>query len=273
MADRPATTAEDAPAGRRLSGQTAVVTGAGGGIGAAVARRLAAEGAKVVCADLEERAGLAVARTVGGLFVHTDTADPAMVEALFDQAYETCGSVDVAFHDAGPVDGYGAQQAHLTAVHRCCLAALPYMRRHGRGSIINAVRGAGWAEQETGQVAYAALRGGVLELSRELGLRFGPEGIRVNVLTFGPVDGPAPRGPAARDRRAAADPLEPVPPGPIAPDPIAPGSTPLGRLAAPAEIAAAVAFLAGDDASFVTASELVVDGGISGDRSTGRRVS
>ncbi|WP_329499739.1 SDR family oxidoreductase [Kitasatospora herbaricolor] len=248
----------DTPVCRRLVGRTAVVTGAGGDVGLAAARRLAAEGAKVVCADLDERAGAAAAREVGGLFVHTDVTDPAMVEALFDEAYETFGGIDVAFHHAGggpPGDDsvlttdldawHREQQAGLTSVFLCCRAVLPYMRRHGRGSVINIV-GPG-ADPGAGDrsVAAVAAEGGVLAMSRELGVRFAREGIRVNVLRTGPVGASRlPERSAGVQARRAPD-------------------VPLGRSAAPEEIAAAVAFLASDDSSFVTASEFLVDGGLS----------
>ncbi|WTG87924.1 SDR family oxidoreductase [Kitasatospora sp. NBC_01560] len=228
--------AEGGP-GRRLAGRTAVVTGAGGAIGLAAARRLAAEGAHVVCTDLDEAAGRAAAKAAGGLFVPADLTDPYLVEALFDEAYETFGSVDVAFNNpgtapspeddsiltTGPDTWRRVQEAELTSVYLCCRAALPYMRRHGRGSIINAAGLGAVAGPAGAQISRTAARGGVLALSRALGLQFAREGIRVNALLPGPV-----------------------------------GSPP-GRSARPEDIAAAVAFLAGDDAAAVTATEFLVD--------------
>ncbi|MEV6210556.1 SDR family oxidoreductase [Kitasatospora sp. NPDC051914] len=178
---------------RRLAGRVAVVSGVSGFAGepgAAVARRLAAEGARVVCADADERAGQAVARSVGGLFVHTDPLDEYMVEALFDEAYETLGGVDVVFNGpsgAPPADGpvletppdawRAVQDTRLTAVFLGCRAALPYLRRHGHGSVVNL---AGPAVE--GGIAATVAAAGVAALTRELADRFGPEGIRFNAL-------------------------------------------------------------------------------------------
>ncbi|MER5355258.1 3-oxoacyl-ACP reductase [Kitasatospora sp. NPDC002551] len=245
-----------------MVGRTAVITGAGSGIGLASARRLAAEGAKVVCADIDETTGKAAAEEVGGLFVHTDVTDPAMVEALFDEAYETFGSVDVAFNNAGisppeddsilttELDAWRrVQEVNLTSVYLCCKAALPYMRRHGRGSIVNTASFVARMGAATSQISYTASKGGVLAMSRELGVQFAREGIRVNALSPGPVDTPLLRELFAKDPERAARRLVHIP---------------LGRFARPEEIAAAVAFLASDDSSFITASEFLVDGGIAG---------
>ncbi|WP_405010481.1 SDR family oxidoreductase [Kitasatospora sp. NBC_01539] len=180
----------------RLAGRVAVVTGVSGfagEAGAAVARRFAAEGARVVCADPDERAGQAVARSVGGLFVHTDPLDESMVEALFDEAYETLGGVDTVVNGpcgAPPADGpvldvppdawRVVQDTRLTAVFLCCRAALPYLRRHGHGSVVSL---AGPAAE--GGVAAAVAAAGVAELTRVLAGQFGPEGIRFNALGGG----------------------------------------------------------------------------------------
>lgn len=202
---------------RRLVGRTAVITGAGSGIGLATARRLASEGAHVVCADIDEIAGKAAADEVGGLFVRTDVTDPEQVEALFKAAYDTYGSVDIAFNNAGisPPDddsilttGLEAwkrvQDVNLTSVFLCCKAALPYMRRQGRGSIINTASFVAIMGAATSQISYTASKGGVLAMSRELGVQFAREGIRVNALCPGPVNTPLLQELFAKDPERAA---------------------------------------------------------------------
>ena len=247
---------------RRLVGRTAVITGAGSGIGLATARRLAAEGAHVVCGDVDEGRGKAAADEAGGLFVKVDVIDAEQVEALFKTAYDTYGSVDVAFNNAGisPPDddsiletGLAAwkrvQEVNLTSVYLCCKAAIPYMRRQGKGSIINTASFVARMGAATSQISYTASKGGVLAMSRELGVQFAREGIRVNALCPGPVNTPLLRELFAKDPERAARRLVHIP---------------LGRFAEPEEIANAVLFLASDESSFITASSFLVDGGISG---------
>ncbi|MFG2891605.1 3-oxoacyl-ACP reductase [Streptomyces sp. NPDC048248] len=258
----PAPSAETAPVCRRLVGRTAVITGAGSGIGLATARRLASEGANIVCADIDDTAGKAAADEVGGTFVQVDVTDDEQVEALYRTAFETYGSVDIAFNNAGisPADddsilttGLDAwkrvQEVNLTSVYLCCKYALPYMRDQRRGSIINTASFVAVMGAATSQISYTASKGGVLSMSRELGVQFAREGIRVNALCPGPVNTPLLKELFAKDPERAARRLVHVP---------------VGRFAEPEEIAAAVAFLASDDSSFVNAAEFLVDGGIAG---------
>ncbi|QTZ91045.1 3-oxoacyl-ACP reductase [Streptomyces auratus] len=247
---------------RRLVGRTAVITGAGSGIGLATARRLASEGAHIVCADIDEVAGKAAAEEVGGLYVQVDVTDSEQVEALYKTAFDTYGSVDIAFNNAGisPPDddsilttGLDAwkrvQEVNLTSVYLCCKHALPYMQRQGKGSIINTASFVAVMGAATSQISYTASKGGVLSMSRELGVQFAREGIRVNALCPGPVNTPLLKELFAKDPERAARRLVHVP---------------VGRFAEPEEIASAVAFLASDDSSFVNAAEFLVDGGIAG---------
>jgi NAD(P)-dependent dehydrogenase (short-subunit alcohol dehydrogenase family) len=246
----------------RLAGRTAVVTGAGSGIGLATVRRLASEGARVVAVDVDDSAGEKAAVEAGGLFVHADVASEPDVERVYRTAFETYGSVDIAFNNAGispPSDDSilstsleawrQVQEVNLTSVYLCCRAVLPYMREQGRGSIINTASFVAVLGSATSQISYTASKGGVLALSRELGVQFAREGIRVNALCPGPVNTPLLTELFAADPERAARRLVHVP---------------MGRFAEASEIAAAVAFLASDDASFITASTFLVDGGISG---------
>src|ERR1700722_15803982 len=244
----------------RLTGKVGVITGAGSGIGLATARRFAAEGAKVVCADLDAQAGTKAAEEVGGLFVGVDVTSEAQVQALYQTVVEHFGAVDISFNNAGisPPDddsilttGIDAwkrvQEVNLTSVFLCSKYAIGHMLERG-GSIINTASFVAVLGSATSQISYTASKGGVLALTRELGVQFARQGIRVNALCPGPVNTPMLKELFAKDAERAARRLVHVP---------------MGRFAEPEEIAAAVTFLASDDASFITASTFLVDGGIS----------
>jgi NAD(P)-dependent dehydrogenase (short-subunit alcohol dehydrogenase family) len=245
----------------RVRGRVAVVTGGCSGIGLASVRRLAAEGATVVIGDVDSVRGPEVAAEVSGFFQCTDVTNQDEVRRLFATAHATYGSVDIAFNNAGisppeddsilvtELDAWRrVQEVNLTSVYLCCRAALPYMLEQGRGSIINTASFVAVMGAATSQISYSASKGGVLSLSRELGVQFARQGVRVNALCPGPVNTPMLTELFASDPERAARRLVHIP---------------MGRFAEAEEIANAVLFLASDESSFITASTFLVDGGIS----------
>lgn len=246
----------------RIEGKVAVVTGGCSGIGLATVRRFAQEGAKVVIGDLDETNGPKIADEVGGTFVRCDVTSKEDVDALFATAKSTYGSVDIAFNNAGisppeddsildtDLDAWRkVQEVNLTSVYLCCKAALPYMLEQGRGSIVNTASFVAVMGAATSQISYSASKGGVLSMTRELGVQFAREGVRVNALCPGPVNTPLLKELFASDAERAQRRLVHVP---------------MGRFGEPEEMANAVLFLASDESSFMTATTFLVDGGISG---------
>jgi NAD(P)-dependent dehydrogenase (short-subunit alcohol dehydrogenase family) len=247
---------------QRLAGKVAVITGGASGIGFATAQRLRAEGATVVIGDMDEVAGEKAAAEVEGMFIKVNVTDEAEVDNLFDLTAKIYGSVDIAFNNAGisPPDddsilttGIDAwrrvQEVNLTSVYLCCKEVIPYMQRQGKGAIVNTASFVATMAAATSQISYTASKGGVLAMTRELGVQFAREGIRVNALSPGPVNTPLLQELFAKDAERAARRLVHIP---------------MGRFGEPEEMAAAVAFLVSDDSSFMTASNFLVDGGISG---------
>jgi NAD(P)-dependent dehydrogenase (short-subunit alcohol dehydrogenase family) len=246
----------------RLDNKVTIITGAASGIGLATARRFAREGAKVVVADLAETEGSALADELGGTYVNVNVADETSVQAMYAKVISVYGGIDVLFNNAGisPADddsilttGLDAwrrvQDVNLTSVYLCCKYGIPHLLERGGGSIINTASFVAVLGSATSQISYTASKGGVLALSRELGVQFARQGIRVNALCPGPVNTPLLRELFAKDPERAARRLVHVP---------------MGRFAEPDEIAKAVVFLASDDSSFITASTFLVDGGIHG---------
>ncbi len=250
----------------RIQGKVAVVTGGCSGIGLATVQRFVEEGAKVVIGDIDEQRGHELVGQLGGTdlatFVKVDVTDKEQVDALFQTAKDTYGSVDIAFNNAGisppeddsildtDLDAWRrVQEVNLTSVYLCCKAALPHMLEQGSGSIINTASFVAVMGAATSQISYSASKGGVLSMSRELGVQFARQGVRVNALCPGPVNTPLLQELFAKDPERAARRLVHVP---------------LGRFAEPVEMANAVLFLASDESSFITANTFLVDGGISG---------
>jgi NAD(P)-dependent dehydrogenase (short-subunit alcohol dehydrogenase family) len=246
---------------RRLVDRVAVVTGGASGIGRAMCERFAREGAKVAVVDLDEVPGGEVAAAVDGIFVKADVTSSDEVEMCYGEVAARWGQIDICCNNAGisPPDddsildtGLEAwervQQVNLTSVYLCCKHALPHLLARGQGSIINTASFVAVMGAATSQISYTASKGGVLALSRELGVQFARQGVRVNALCPGPVNTPLLQELFAKDPERAARRLVHIP---------------MGRFGEASEIAAAAAFLASDDASFVTASAFLVDGGIS----------
>jgi NAD(P)-dependent dehydrogenase (short-subunit alcohol dehydrogenase family) len=250
----------------RIDGKVAVVTGGCSGIGLATVHRFVEEGARVVIGDIDDERGHSLVTQLGGedvvSYVHVDVTSKDEVDAMFALAKGRYGSVDIAFNNAGisPPDDDSildteldawrrVQEVNLTSVYLCCKAVLPYMRAQGRGSIINTASFVAVMGAATSQISYSASKGGVLSMSRELGVQFARDGVRVNALCRGPVNTPLLQELFASDEERAQRRLVHVP---------------MGRFAEPGEIANAVVFLASDESSFMTATTFLVDGGISG---------
>jgi NAD(P)-dependent dehydrogenase (short-subunit alcohol dehydrogenase family) len=250
----------------RVAGKVAVVTGGCSGIGLATVERFVDEGARVVIGDIDDERGPEVVERLGGpavvTYQHVDVTSAEQVEALFAAAEVTYGSVDIAFNNAGisPPDdasildtGLDAwrkvQEVNLTSVYLCCKSALPYMIEQQSGSIINTASFVAVMGAATSQISYSASKGGVLSMTRELGVQFARSGIRVNALCPGPVNSPLLQNLFASNPELAARRLVHVP---------------MGRFGEPEEMASAVLFLASDESSFMTATTFLVDGGVSG---------
>jgi NAD(P)-dependent dehydrogenase (short-subunit alcohol dehydrogenase family) len=239
----------------RLAGKVCVITGAAGGIGSATASVFEREGAHVVGVDLREH-------EIGELPLTADITSEEAVRDLYTTVRERFGRIDVLFNNAGisPNDDASVldttleawervQSTNLRSVFLCCKHGIPHLLQSGGGSVINVASFVAVMGSATSQISYTASKGGVLALSRELGVEFAKRGVRVNALCPGPVDTPLLRDLYASDPVAAQRRMVHVP---------------MGRFAAAEEIANAVLFLASDESSYVNAAEFLVDGGLSG---------
>jgi len=241
-----------------LDRKVCVVTGAASGIGAETARRMQEEGARVVGVDLADGA-------CGDLSLNADVTHEDEVMEIYARAREAFGRIDVLFNNAGispPEDASiletsleawrTVQEVNLTSIFLCCKHGIPHLlenRPPVRGSIINTASFVATVGAATSQISYTASKGGVLAMSRELGVQFARQGLRVNALSPGPVATPLLQDLYANDPVQAGRRLVHLP---------------MGRFAQPVEIADAVVFLASDEAGYVNAQNFLVDGGLTG---------
>jgi NAD(P)-dependent dehydrogenase (short-subunit alcohol dehydrogenase family) len=239
----------------RLEGKVCVITGAASGIGADAALRFAEEGARVVGVDLADVRGV-------DLSIVADVGDEDAVAGMYAQTRERFGRIDVLFNNAGinPTDDVSVldtplevwervQQVNLTSVFLCCKHGIPHLLEAGGGSVINTASFVALMGAATSQISYTASKGGVVALSRELGVEFARRGVRVNALCPGPVATPLLMELFAGDEEQAARRMVHLP---------------MGRFAEPREISNAALFLASDESSYVTAATFLVDGGLTG---------
>lgn len=246
----------------RLEGKVAVITGGASGIGRETARRFSEEGAKVVVADLDEKAGKDAASEIGGLYIHADVTNPDDVKRMYGEAAGHFGGLDILFNNAGisPPDDDSileteldawerVQNVNLKSVYLCCKYGIPHLLGNGGGSVINTASFVAVMGAATSQISYTASKGGVLAMSRELGVQFARENVRVNALCPGPVNTPLLQELFAKDPEKAARRMVHLP---------------MGRFAEAVEIANAALFLASGESSYITASTFMVDGGLSG---------
>jgi NAD(P)-dependent dehydrogenase (short-subunit alcohol dehydrogenase family) len=247
----------------RLDGKVCVITGAGGGMGRDAAQLFTQEGAKVCAADValdaaKETASLCEEGTAFAQQV--DVADEQSVEAMMQATKDHFGGIDVLYNNAGisPADDASILETDLEAwervqavntrgVYLCCKHGISHLLQRGGGSVINVASFVALVGAATSQISYTASKGAVLSLSKELGVQFARQGIRVNALCPGPVETPLllriwGETPGAAERRLV--------------------HLPMGRMAQPREIVNAALFLASDESSYVNAATFVVDGGL-----------
>lgn len=239
----------------QLEGKAAIVTGAASGFGEAIARRYVAEGANVVCADLNDQLGRKVADEIGAAYVHADVADREDVKAMVRTAVDRYGRLDTMVNNAGithvnrPMLEVGEEEfdrifaVNVKAIYLAALEIVPLMREQGGGCIINTASTAG-LRPRPGLTWYNASKGAAITMTKSMAVELGPDNIRVNAIC--PVAGDTPLLPSflgANPREAFET------------------TVPLGRLCTSEDVAKAALWLASDEASFITGVAFPVDGG------------
>ena len=234
----------------RLTGKTALITGAGAGIGRATALRFAAEGANVVASDINDEAARAVATEIGETSIvnHCDTSVETDVAAAIEATIKAFGSIDILVNNAGVGGGVEWDRMiaiNLSGVMYGCKYGCEAMAARGGGSIVNLSSIFGLISAPfPGVDGYTAAKHGVIGLTKNYALIYGPRGVRVNCINPGWIE------------TAMTDPIAAAGAKPFMVD-----GTALGRMGKPEEVAAVALFLASDDASFVTGASHIVDGG------------
>ncbi len=244
----------------RLKGKTAIVTGGANGIGAGCVQRLADDGAKVVIADIDDAAGTALATVLGDrvIYVRCDVAERASVEALFDAGIAAFGAVDILVNNAAFVHKPGVianfleyseeswrktLAVNLTGMFNCSQVAARLMAKRGQGGVIINMSSGGASRAHRHMFGYDTSKGGIEAATRAMALDLAGLNIRVNAIVPG----------STRVERGTSVGDSPTPPEAV---------IPLPRQGTPADIAAAIAFLASDDAAYITGTRIVVDGGM-----------
>jgi NAD(P)-dependent dehydrogenase (short-subunit alcohol dehydrogenase family) len=238
----------------RLEEKVCVVTGTASGIGRESAELFMSEGARVVGIDLSPGAA-------GDLAIQADVTDEQQVRDLYTRVRDELGRIDVLFNNAGiapdedrsildtDIESWRrVQEVNLTSVFLCCKYGIPHLIERGGGSVINTASFVAVMGAAVSQISYTAAKGGVLSLSRELGVEFARQHVRVNALCPGPVNTPLLQELFAADPEKAQRRYVHLPPG---------------RFAEPREIAYGALFLASDESTYVNASTFLVDGGLS----------
>jgi len=237
----------------RLEAKVCVITGAASGIGAETARLFGEEGATVVGVDVSPNAE-------GDLAIEADVTNEEQVRGMYARARERFASIDVLFNNAGisPAEDASAtetsleawqrvQDVNLRSVFLCCKHGIPHLLDSGGGSVVNTASFVAVMGSAVSQISYTASKGGVLALSRELGVELAGRGVRVNALCPGPVNTPLLQELFAKDPEKAEHRLVHLP---------------MGRFGEAHEIAQAALWLASDESSYVTGTEFLVDGGL-----------